>query len=240
MRRVLGLLVLAGALVLPAMARAGEQVGVYVAPKFIYGYTLLDGMKLHDSQSQPGDPSSWKIGDKTDSAYGGALAIGYDFNKRFKVPVRAELEYAAFSQVDGQKSWPEDNGESSTSKQKLQIQTLFVNAYYDFHNSTDFTPYVGGGIGMAFINTKSSFYEADNSFMSYSSGSSTTTNFAWNAGAGVAYAFTDYISLDAGYRFAGLGGAKAKWLKQEGENWMRNKTEDVYMHQVMAGLRITF
>ena len=39
------------------------------------------------------------------------------------------------------------------------------------------------------------------------SGSSTDYNtvFAWNAGAGVSYAFTETISADLAYRFVGLG-----------------------------------
>lgn len=40
---------------------------------------------------------------------------------------------------------------------KLQnIQTLMLNAYWEFHNSTKFTPYIGAGIGLAFLQTDGS------------------------------------------------------------------------------------
>ena len=262
MKRILGLLALATMLVTPSLAFA-EQIGIYVAPKFIYGFTQMQGMKTSGAFDDTGTmyPFSKNIGNKTDNAYGGALAIGYDFNKKFQVPARMELEYAIFSEVSGKKSWkarhphpgwaPTERNYSS--KQKLNIQTLFVNAYYDFHNSTAFTPYVGGGLGFAFIHSKGSFIHDNhlldpNQHLGLSLGSKTSTNFAWNVGAGVAYAFTDYISLDLSYRFAGLGKAETKSVSGQtisgasfDETWtVKSKTRDIYMHQVMLGLRVTF
>ena len=258
MKRIIGMLALAALLITPSLAFA-EQIGVYVAPKFVYGYTQMQRMKapgVYDSGTPISIPSN-KIGNKTDNAFGGALAIGYDFNKKFQVPVRAELEYAIFSEVSGKRSWdgnypffdgvPSNNNVST--KQKLQIQTLFVNAYYDFRNSTAFTPWVGAGLGMAFINSKGNFffddpgYDPDEHF-GLSLSSKTSTNFAWNVGAGVAYDFTSNISLDLGYRFAGLGKAETK--SATGENGYNEfltakaKTSNVYMHQLMLGLRFTF
>jgi len=265
MKRIFGLLALAALLITPSLAFA-EQIGGYVAPKFIYGYTQMQSMKATAGYAIVGDPNSpypftHKIGSKADNAFGGALAVGYDFNKKFQVPVRTELEYAVFSEVSGKKSsqysdfaglgmWTPPVNVSV--KQKLQVQTLFVNTYYDFRNSTPITPYIGAGLGMAFINSKGNFTFDDGVFdpaehIGISMGSKTSTNFAWNIGAGVAYDITDYISLDLGYRFAGLGKAETK--SASGDNgWPVNpdiltakaKTRDVYMHQVMLGLRFTF
>jgi len=257
MKRILGLLALAALLITPSLAFA-EQIGVYVTPKFVIGFTQMQGMKgngTFDARPDGGElwPFSYKVGNKTDNAFGGALAVGYDFNKKFQVPVRAELEYAVFSEVSGKKSWngphPNSGGwvdPNYSAKQKLQIQTLFVNAYYDFRNSTPLTPWVGAGLGMAFIDSKGSLtveFPVPGDDIALSLGSKTSTNFAWNIGAGVAYDFTDYISLDLGYRFVGFGKAETKSASDNaGLNiWTaKAKTRDVYMHQVMLGLRFTF
>lgn len=248
MKRILGLVMIVAALALPTMASAGEQIGVYVTPKFITGWTVMDNMKT--GWGEDADPGfSMDIGDKTKGTIGGGLAIGYDFYQKFQFPVRAELEYAALSEVKGSKSGSVSAADVGfdghwSAQQKLQVQTLFMNAYYDFHNSTSFTPYVGAGIGMAFLNTKANIGGWDDTSgdgMSGSTGSKTVTNFAWNVGAGVGYEINENFTVDLGYRFAGLGEAKTKWVKDDaGYNWARAKTEDIYMHQVMLGLRVTF
>ncbi len=251
MKRILCLLALVGIAAFPSMAKAAESTGIYVAPKFITGWTVMDNMKT--GWAEEADPGfSMNIGDKTKGTVGGGLAIGYDFQRAFQVPVRTEIEYAAFSEVKGSKSGSVsgiDDGEGGTwdghwsANQKLQIQTLFLNAYYDFRNSTPFTPYVGAGIGMAFLNTKghvSGWDDTNDEGTSQSSGSRMVTNFAWNVGAGVGYDINENFTVDLGYRFAGLGEAKTKWIKDEGYDWARAKTEDIYMHQIMLGLRVTF
>jgi len=120
-----------------------------------------------------------------------------------------------------------------------------VNAYYDFHNDSSFTPYFGGGLGLAFINTDADFGVTNSATPAdtwvKSIGSQTETNFAWNLGAGVGYAINDMFTVDLGYRFTSLGGAETKWGKDDvGGDWMQGKTDNVYMHQVALGLRINF
>ena len=152
MKRIFGLFMLVSMLAIPSMAFAAEQIGVYVAPKFIAGWTVMDGKTIWADGDDGGINSN--IGSTTEGTFGGALAIGYDFNRKFNVPVRTELEYAVFSETKGSKNaniYGADDGSGGTfdghwsAKQKMQIQTLFLNAYYDFHNSSAFTPYVGGG-----------------------------------------------------------------------------------------------
>jgi len=229
MKRLIGLLAMAALLVTPTLAFASGQIGVYVAPKFVYGFTQLQGMKSDNGGSFIAK------GNKSDNAFGGALAIGYDFQQKFSVPVRTELEYAAFSQVTGKTVQQYSSTSYDRFTQKLRIQTLFVNAYYDFRNATAFTPYANAGLGLAFIGDKGR-WEWDWGGPA-TAGTKTSTNFAWNIGAGVAYAITDTISLDLGYRFAGLGEARTK--QGTYYDWY-GKTRDIYMHQVLLGLRFTF
>ena len=244
MKQLLRLLVLASMLTAPALAFAAENTGIYVAPKLVFGSTTMDGMKTQWGEgSDPGINSN--IGDKDEGSFGGALAVGYDFNRKFMVPIRAELEYSAFTEVEGKRSQGFSgpfNGRW-TAKQTFQVQTLFLNTYYDFHNSSQFTPYVGAGVGMAFIGSDFSFTGEDYDTpetSSGTSGSNTSSNFAWNIGAGLGYEVNEHFTVDLGYRFVGLGEAKSKWIQAGGEPWSRGKADDLYMHQLVLGARVTF
>ena len=61
----------------------------------------------------------------------------------------------------------------------LTVQSLFANLYFDIATGTAFTPYVGAGLGAAFLSS-------DGSVTTISTGSTSNqdnndTNFAWNA-----------------------------------------------------------
>lgn len=242
MKRILGVLLLVGVMVTPTIASAGEQIGIYVAPKFVYGLTQMDSFKGHFNEA--GDSYSQSGGSRTDDTFGGSIAIGYDFDKKFGVPIRAELEYAGFSKAETQKSYGDEDF-TSKMKQTFGIQTLFANAYWDINTGTKFTPYVGAGLGMAFINTKfkdSGYDNADpDDSWNDSTGSKNVTNFAWNVGAGLGYDFTENWTMDIGYRFVGLGSVKTKtYSSSEDDFAMYGKTSNLYQHQIAVGVRYTF
>lgn len=169
MFKKLGLLLIAASFMLPVQAKA-EQIGVYVAPKLVYGLTNAKG-KLVALEPLNVSQSTGSL----DNVFGGALAIGYNFNQRFDLPIRAELEYAVFGQSKSSKTVYDEDGDGTKFQNKVGIQSLFLNAYYDFHNSTAFTPYVGAGIGFGFISNKTSVNDI---YDSITYGRKTKTNFA--------------------------------------------------------------
>ena len=258
MKRISGLLALAILLLTPGLAAAAGQLGVYVAPKFVYGSLKGHDMKNNYWDYDSGSLASHSVSNyamKGDDIYGGALAVGYDFQKRLGVPVRLELEYALFSDAKTKRgnAWHDltGSGESSETKYELTlgIQSLFANVYYDFRNSSAFTPYLGFGLGLAFVSAKGKYTDEMGGYYYYSEHlkKDTSTNFAWNVGAGLAYAFTDYISLDLAYRFLSLGKGETKrnivrdWRPIDDEYEVRKyKTDDLYIHQLALGLRVTF
>ena len=210
MKRCFAVLALVCALALPGLAKA-EGTGMYLAPKFLmsiqnnYPTMEVDSLSAGENYSQ--------------FTLGGALALGYDFNSQFGVPVRAEVEYAL--RGNSEKSW--NYGRGMDFKGAWNASTLFLNLYYDFRNSTAFTPYVGAGLGMAFNYANYTFSSPGyhGNFDEHS------TNFAWNVGAGVAYDITDSLAVDLGYYEVDLpDGAK---LKNQPCN-----------HEFMLGLRYTF
>lgn len=231
---------------------AKAATGVYVAPKFIYGYTLQDSQKGNITSGS--NRISHNFGSDQDDAWGGAFAVGYDFDKQFKIPVRAELEYAFFSEVDAKGNRSVSPGVIHTSeryslKQESQVQTLMLNAYYDIKTGTPWTPYVGAGMGFAFIDSKTKgdvhFTDPGTSgSFGTSSSSNMNTNLAWNVGAGLGWDATDFMTVDLGYRFVGLGESKGSSTNiNDGlgnSGTLRGRVNEMYMHQVMLGLRFTF
>jgi len=252
---------------MPAKQAAAE--GIYVSPKIIWGITQMSSVKL-----DWGGGDTDRIGSKTDNTFGGSIAIGYDFSRSMGVPVRAELEYAAFSRAKAKKSfaWADEGEIGGTDvgrgrgEQSFNIQTLFLNAYYDFKTGTIATPYIGAGLGLGFIRTKGGFsgsgvfqgYDDDwgmappaDGAYSYSgrAGSKNVTNFAWNVGAGVGFELDKNWTVDVGYRFVGLGSVKTKsaipsLTDAAGTVFtgggIHTKTKNLYQHQIALGIRYTF
>ncbi len=245
MKRILGIATMLAVLSLPVFAMAADQVGVYVAPKFVYGLTQMESIKgYYTDLVDPTESESKSFGSKTDDAFGGSIAVGYDFAPKFNVPLRAELEYAIFSDAKGKYHEVADNGTwDASNKQTIGIQTLFVNAYFDIDTGTIVTPYVGAGLGLGFISSKFSFYGYDindpTDFESGSGSSKTTTNFAWNVGAGVGFDLTQNWTVDLGYRFVGLGSVKSGKYTEPGMEF-HAKTKNLYQHQFALGVRYTF
>ena len=77
-----GMLLMAACLLLPVQAKAADLVGVYIAPKFVLNVQHSKGELSYHGQGLGSDS-------KTGARAGGALAVGYDFNPVFSVPVRA-------------------------------------------------------------------------------------------------------------------------------------------------------
>lgn len=193
-------------MVMAAPALAADN-GMYLGLKFIDSIQstgVLNKSKAVDLLFDSGNEYS-------QNTLGGGVAVGYDFYPAHQVPIRAELEYALRS--DSKTSWDMDNTITSTQftkdwngtmKAKWNLQTLFMNAYYDFHNDTAFTPYVGAGIGLGFIHSAYSFDARGKSYTYHKSWSDYQTVLAWNVGVGCNYAITDNLSVDLAYRFVGL------------------------------------
>lgn len=252
MKKFLGglTMILALAFTLPGAVLAQKnQSGVYVAPRFIYGITDMDRMQVKNSEGK------FKMNSDTDSAFGGSFAVGYNFNPKFKVPMRAELEYSAFSKAKGKRSFFKGNDAIPSLnmlnrfEQEVGVQTIFVNFYYDEKTSTPLTPYLTAGLGIAIVDSKAKedHFEATSGTFLYSGHgpSETDVNFAWNVGLGLAYDFSPNFSMDIGYRYADLGSAKTKRAYsivagQRFESDEVAKIGDLTMHQFHMGARYTF
>ncbi|MDR0238927.1 MAG: outer membrane beta-barrel protein [Deltaproteobacteria bacterium] len=216
MKRVILCFVAAAALALPALASA-EVSGVYLAPRFLVG--IQDSGQF----SRSGLPSD-SFSQYSRAVFGGALALGYSFAPKFNMPVRAEVEYALRSNSNDSR-----DGNGWSTKHTLNISTLFFNAYLDIPTGTPFTPFVGGGLGMSFNYTGISGRVGTNHWDL----DQRDTNFAWNVGAGLSYAFTENVAADLGYRFIGAG-------HREISSWGAKVSSSPYINEFYLGARIGF
>lgn len=150
-------------------ANAMELEGAYVAPKVAYSFMAVEDVHQVGSAAKS---------NSHEQAWGGALAIGYDFSVKTQIPMRTELEYSLFE------SQRYDSGNSVAGK-LARSQAVLANVYYDVKTGTLVTPYAGVGAGVGFVGGD--------------------TNFAWNLRAGLAVDITDSIKADLGYRYVQMG-----------------------------------
>lgn len=196
----------------PASAQA-QEYGFYLTPKAFWSHVKADAG--HD-------------GSYNDNVGGGALAIGYDFSVHCYAPIRAELELAMRGKA--KKDWKgSDEYGSYKDNIKTGVTSIFANVYYDFHNQSDFTPYIGAGLGAARtkIELSDRYYDGIAAGIKRSM-SESEWNFAWNVGAGLSYKLNEQASLDLGYRYADFG-THSKWTDI-----------DITGHEVLFGVRFTF
>ena len=205
------------ALVLAPAALALAEGALYVTPKL--GFSNVTAKFDDESKSKNLVPFG--------------LAVGYDFN-----PVRAELEYAYRAKKEFFNETEEYGDLSGSLKGKLGVETLFLNGYYDIHNSSSITPYVGLGLGLAKLSYEAALdIKAGGSSLYWERLSGTKTKFAWNIGAGAAWQLSDLLSLDLGYRYADFG----KFTVESGPGfYLDNFDVKSSAHEVLLGLRFSF
>lgn len=225
MKRILVIAALALSLALPGLA-AAEGTGMYLAPKFLM--SIQDTGTVSRSSSLAGSG----VDDYSQFTLGGALAAGYDFWVQQMIPLRFEVEFAL--RGNSEKTWSDQGLRVNNVKGTWNNSTLFANLFWDFHNDTSFTPYIGGGLGVAFNYTGFDITANNGDKISVDD---RFTNFAWNAGAGISYSFNDNFAVDASYRFVGLG------YNEVSTHYNGQKYEigsDPYNNEFMLGLRFGF
>lgn len=131
----------------------------------------------------------------------------------------------------------------TTGRGDVKTLAALVNAYYDFPTLAGFTPYLGGGVGVARnqVGATTLSSNADGSTVATLSGA-TTTQFAWQASAGVAYSILPTVALDIGYRYfdAGEGRSGSTVTSALGSASFPVQRGNIRAHEIQAGIRIGF
>ena len=93
-----------------------------------------------------------------------------------------------------------------------------VNGYYDFNNSSKITPYVGLGVGAAFVEAQSSSFTDDEQ-----------TVFAYQGMLGAAYEYDNDIDLTMGYKYFNANSVE-----------IGNRKEDMERNNIEFGVRLKY
>ena len=184
---------------------AQAEVNQYVSGKISYDFNKVNMKSAEADQPELYREKANKELFGTHVAYG--VQAGY---------VRGELELNNSRDI-------KRNYLSSTSDHfRLYKHSVMANAYFDYLTCTPWTPYVGAGIGSAYL-------KADDGEQAKS-----VYNLAWQVMAGLTYDINSHWTLDAGYRYADLGRIR----KNVGEGHVAKLT--ARDHEIMLGVRYTF
>lgn len=131
----------------------------------------------------------------------------------------------------------------ATLSEKADIKSLvgMVNAYFDFPTVASFTPYIGGGVGMARNELGSTTISSGGTQLAVIGGS-TRTNFAWQVGGGVAISLLPAIALDIGYHYLDAGKVESSTTGTVLGTPVSGSrlSGKLRAHEVQAGIRVGF
>lgn len=191
---------------------------------------------FNDGANGAGNPQS-----SIDSDLRYSLAAGVEVLPALKV----ELEYslASYNTDDTRASGTSGRAlDTFGTDAKLDIDTLTLNAAYEFANSSKFTPFLKGGVG-------STFYDAEGDLFVSSSGGNTFggflpatftyegdgNDFTYFVGAGVAMGLSDQIDMTLEYRYSDLGQVATEF-DANGDRLQTN----MKTNNIQVGLRYNF
>lgn len=129
--------------------------------------------------------------------------LGYQFSEHIRGDVT--IGYRGWYQDSKSAAIPPFGTVSGSSD--IQSTDGLVNAYYDVGHYGHFTPYVGGGIGLAYNHADAANVALNGNNIGQI-GSGDHTDFAWQVGLGTAIDITPGLSFDVGYRYMDMGTAQ--------------------------------
>ncbi len=182
---------------------AQAEVNQYVSGKISYDFNKVNMKSAEPSNPELSRAKANKELFGTHVAYG--VQAGY---------VRGELELNNSRDI-------KRNYIGGLDHFRLYKHSVMANAYFDYLTCTPWTPYVGAGIGSAYL-------KADDGEQAKS-----VYNLAWQVMAGLTYDINSNWTLDAGYRYADLGRIR----KNSGDSVTKLTARD---HEIMLGVRYTF
>lgn len=226
------------AMVFALLFSTGEAFALdtLLSPLYIAGKIGVSAMSASDISNTSRTNFSPSKTDSDDTVIPVGAAIGYNWRKH-GISLRTEFEYLNRSNFGyaANPVYTNSPGQIGLTS-KLISQTLFANVFYDFHNATLFTPFVGGGIGAAINKSTTTLHVINNLPPVFDTFHTTDTRFAWHVGAGVAVNVTEIMLLELSYRYTDLGGAV--WGTNLGD--LELTTNSLYANEFLFAARLQF
>lgn len=263
-------IVLLNILLLVAMlseAVAGEAGNMYFKSEMGYGFSR-GKVRIYSEHYSPKSAKAWPTLDLSPANHsprggtsyeshtfqGASWSTGLGYN--ISAAVRADLTFTHNFEHKILYSYSKDNffnyngadPVSNINNDALRHKSwlIMLTLYYDFKNTSDYTPFVHAGMGYA--NTKNIAILGEHRLFNTTREEEgfvfAEKNLAWNIGTGLAYQISDYVSADLSYKLISLKSETKIFLPQKFEtgqtaaiNYVRTPT---FSHSANLGLRFDF
>lgn len=191
---------------------AGPYLGVYAGANSLQSSRAVDDLG--------------SFGLKFEPALQGSIVCGWDFEPGNPAGEgRIELDYSHRSNPLKQVNFVQGSFSGGGS---VTADSLLINFFGVFHDSSRWSPYLGAGIGTAIIKA------ADLQVTGQPLSNDSAVVFAYQLGAGFEYALTERLRLDIGYRF--FGTTRPRLTESNGHDFEMGYTS----HSAVLGLKIGF
>lgn len=215
--------------------------GWYIRGDLDYHWSKFHGAE-YVRYGDPENPGTFDFG-KLKGAFSVGGGVGYQINNHFRTDVT--LDWMSKSKFRGQTTgecgeYPDTFACSSVDSTSYRALLLLANAYVDIGTWHGITPYVGGGIGGAWLKWDT-LHNKDNNGDFYHGGGK-GWRFAYALAAGASYCLTKNVDLDVGYRYSRISGGKmfnyadANGFTGAGPGYDKG----ISTHEVRGGLRYNF
>lgn len=196
-------------------------------------YARLDtGYALMGSPGGNGRNGTHQSTDVQDT---GLFGVGIGMKVDDQVRLEGTLTYFSPFDVDGR------DGAGNNFSTELESISAMLSILYDIEQVHDltgtdvFTPYVGGGVGIAMMDTDSLTTSG-----AASEPGTEVYNLSYSLQAGIGAKITDTLTLDFGYKFINMGQFEQDGGVSNGANSATTKFDDLLVHQFKAGIRYQF
>ncbi|MEC5410318.1 MULTISPECIES: outer membrane protein [unclassified Aurantimonas] len=188
---------------------------------------------------------------ETDSAFMVGGGLGYRFNAFARMDLTADYFTADVTGSSNCVDVPSAYCSYADSSE-IDVWTVMANAYVDLGTYGRFTPYVGGGAGVANVSygTMNNKFECNGGFTATNCGETFTHEgmsewrFAYSLMAGASIDITQNLKFDAGYKYTRIAEGEAfGWDAQDianGASGVQGYDHGYDLHAVRAGLRYEF
>lgn len=210
--------------------------GWYIRGDVDYHWSKLRGTEYITYGCCTPDPGSDSF-DTTDlkGAMSLGAGVGYKMSKYFRADLTADYWFK--SDFRGSTSGTCGGVPCvSTDASSYSALLLLANAYVDLGSYHGVTPYVGAGLGGAYVK----WDDLENTIGGTTDvhGGASGWRFAWAVMAGASYCLTSNLELDAGYRYSRIEGGRM--FEESGIGVGPGFDKGISTHEARAGLRYAF
>ncbi|MBZ9659096.1 porin family protein [Mesorhizobium sp. ESP-6-4] len=217
-----------------------------VQPVDVGGWYIRGDIDYHWSRFGGGDYITYGAAPQTQGSFAsgslkGALSagagVGYQVNQYFRTDLTAD--WMGKSNFRGSTDGFCAGGVPCTSVDTSSYSALLLlaNAYIDIGTWHGVTPYVGAGIGGAWVKWDT-LHNSDLDGDFFHRGGK-GWRFAYALMAGASYCLTDRVKLDVGYRYSHINGGKMFEYASD-SNVGPGYDRGINVHEVRGGLRYQF